>query len=249
MEETKFKTTEAHRACSARYYQENKDRLNARRAERYRELHPPKPKKPKKVKRIPVERLPQDVLETVDGRFYRRRFDTPALVNPVSKSKKCEFIWIVEGITKHKFDDKEWRGHLSGASAKRCICGEEIGLYYFITHMPTDISFLVGSKCVKKVSQHLYDMITHESCIAPNCWNPVMDMRTKHGKCGYCSNTCQENSTLSFGKYKGADIRTIPDSYWKWMERTIEAHDPEEEDFLQELLTAALAKKEKIQAV
>ena len=249
MEETKFKTTEAHRACSARYYQENKDRLNARRAERYRELHPPKPKKPKKVKRIPVERLPQDVVEeTVDG-LYTRRLDALVPVNPVSKSKKSEFIWIVEGITKQKFDANDWKGWESMGGANYCICSQAIEHQYTILHKPTGIRFSVGSQCVKKVSQHLYDIITHDSCAAPNCWNPVMDMRTKHGKCGYCSNTCQENSTLSFGKYKGADIRTIPDSYWKWMERTIEAHDPEEEDFLHELLTDALAKKEKIQAV
>ncbi len=249
MEEEKvYKTSEVHRACSKRYYEANKARLNAARAEAHRKLHPPKPKKPKpekkkRVGRIPVERLPQDVVEeNGDGR-YARRLDALVPVNPVSRrSKKSEFIWIVEGITGQEFNANDWNGCESEGNSKYCICSQAIEHQYTITHKPTNISFSVGSQCVKKVSQHLYDIITHDQCGAYDCSRPVMDKRRKAGRCGYCSDTCHEGSTLSFGKYKDADIQTIPDSYWKWMERTV-LYDETEDNYFHELLATALDKK------
>lgn len=249
MEEEKvYKTSEVHRACSARYYEANKARLNAERAERHRKLHPPKPKKPKpekkkKVKRVPVERLPQDVVEEIGDGHYARRLDALVPVNPVSRSKKSEFIWIVEGITGKEFDSNEWTGKESVGDSKYCICSQAIEYQYIITHKPTNISFSVGSQCVKKVSQHLYDIITHTPCKAYDCTRPVMDKRRKAGRCGYCSDTCHECSTLTFGKYKDADIQTIPDSYWKWMERTVESNEFCEDNYLHELLASALDKR------
>jgi len=247
MEEKNYKTSEVHRACSARYYQENKARLNARRAERYRELHPPKPKKekPKKVKRVPVERLPQDAVEEIGNGVYSRRLDALLPINPVSKSKREEFIWVVEGITGQGFNADDWVGKEEEGDIKYCICSQAIEHQYTITHKPTNMSFSVGSQCVKKVSQRLYDIITHDVCISSTCSNPVLDKRTKCGRRGYCSERCRAHTTLTFGKYKGVDIGDIPQSYWDWMESTVESHDPSEEDFLHNLLTSALEKKKR----
>lgn len=247
-EEKEYKTSDVHRACSKAYYEANKDRCNARRAERYRELHPPKPKKekPKKVKRVPVEWLPQDVVEENEYGQYARRLDALFPVNPVSKSKKNEFTWIVEGITEQEFNEDDWSGYETVGDSKYCICSQAIEHQYIITHKPTNIKFCVGSQCVKKVSQDLFDLITHPTCVATGCKDPVMDQRTKHGRCGYCSDTCHEDSTLTFGKYKDVNIRTIPDSYWRWMKRTVESNELSEDHYLHGLLTSALAKKEKI---
>jgi len=252
MDSKEYKTTEVHRACSARYYENNKERLNARRAERHRELHPPKPKKQKIPKRVPVEkleRLPEDAVMDVGTNLFVRKLNEPTPINPISKSKKNEFLWIVEGITKHKFNELEWCGEEIVDDISRCICSQHIEHAYNIRHKPTGSEFRVGSQCVKKVSQELFDIITHDACKSSKCQRPVLDKRTACGKKGYCTESCRLNNTLTFGKYKGYDLKDVPQNYWDWINKTIANPDANAGAFFNTMLIEANDKKRRYDAL
>lgn len=218
-----FKTTDVHRACSKRYYDENKEAISQRYKEQYRAKHPLKPKEDK-IKHDGRGRPKRPQLEFTDAvtfdektQRYKRKGDMPSPINPVNKhNKHAEFLWIVESITGEPFiyDNTKWTGkEISNGDCSMCLCSTHIDYNYEITYLPTSKKFIVGSECVKKISKEFYKVIKADRCRV--CYEPVLDKRPSHGRDGYCSKTC-EYPKMKFGKYKGMRIDTLPLNYIDW---------------------------------
>ena len=128
-----------------------------------------------------------------EGRW--KRCDTN-FGNDKKKDHYYEFLWVIENITKEEFDEKNWKvdnqsfDYDYGGGESHCICCHVIHNSFTITHIPTNNSFEVGSKCVKKVSNELYRRITTKKDLCKTCREPKVDKRTNIGKKGYCSTSC-----------------------------------------------------------
>jgi len=122
------------------------------------------------------------------------RKDSKNFYNPFEKNMKHEFLWIIEGITKKKFNEDEWKGDFLCIEKNHCICCHNINKQYIIKHIPTNKSFLVGCACVKKVSDNLYYNLVKDKCLW--CKKPILDKRKTRKREGYCSKDCYESSYL-----------------------------------------------------
>ena len=150
-----------------------------------------------------------------DNGFLRRNEKFKSLINPIEKNKHAEFIYIIEQKTNTKFNEEEWFviDCIPQSLKAYCICSNPIENLYYIKHVPTDLTFLVGSKCISKISTKLYLDMKKSKCI---CGNLILDRREKYGRLGYCSKTCVPLK-LNFGKHKGKLITEVDKSYIKWL--------------------------------
>lgn len=214
-----FKTTEVHRACSTRYYQQNKDDILKKQREEYRVKNP-------KKERIQLT-VDDAVVFDKKTQRYKRNGNMSSPINPVNKSKHQEFLWIIENITGEAFeyDNLKWTGtEISNGDCSMCLCSTHIDYNYCIKHLPSGKEFIVGSECVKKISKDFYKVIKADRCRV--CFEPVLDKRPSHGRDGYCSKEC-EFPKLKFGKHKGQRIDTIPIHYINWLLENITIKDEE----------------------
>jgi len=136
-----------------------------------------------------------------DNGIFKRNEKFKSLINPIEKNKHTEFIYIIEQKTKTKFNEKDW------------FVINPIENLYYIKHVPTDLTFLVGSKCILKISTKLYLDMIKTKCI---CGNLILDRREKYGRLGYCKKTCMPMK-INFGKHKGKLITEVEKSYIKWL--------------------------------
>ena len=150
-----------------------------------------------------------------DNGILRRNEKFKSLINPIEKNKHAEFIYIIEQKTNTKFNEEEWFviDCIPQSLKAYCICSNPIENLYYIKHVPTDLTFLVGSKCISKISTKLYLDMKKSKCI---CGNLILDRRNKYGRLGYCSKTCVPLK-LNFGKHKGKLITEVDKSYIKWL--------------------------------
>jgi hypothetical protein len=229
-----FKTTDVHRACSKRYYDENKKAILQKHREQYRAKHPIKPKEDKvkhdgrgRPKR-PQLTIDDAVVFDETTQRYKRNVNMASPINPVKKGNKhSEFLWIVESVTGEPFvyDKIKWSGkEISNGDCSMCLCSTHIDYNYEITHLPTSKKFIVGSECVKKISKDFYKVIKADRCRV--CYEPVLDKRPSHGRDGYCSKEC-EFPKMKFGKYKGQRIDTLPVTYINWFIDNVTPRDEE----------------------
>ncbi len=109
-----------------------------------------------------------------------------------------EFIYVLEQIIGQKFDEHNFdsdEGEKGFDESKvKCICGHTITHLYTIFHKETGIRFLVGSHCIKKVSNELYCAIMKGKCKC--CEKPLTDKRTLYQKDGFCSCKCYNSKTI-----------------------------------------------------
>lgn len=207
------------RDASKRHYDRNADAIRAKRRANYTPKKKPKPANEDLIKKA--------VYYNHKKSAWCRHEST--LCNPEIKSQSKEFLWVIESITGTEFDESEWENITSGDEIINalydsnddgmCICSHRISYSYFIKHKPTGNTFEVGCDCVKKISNHLYNVLTKDHC--KWCDNPILDKRKVHGRNGYCSKNCYDGCYLKFGKYKGKCITEIPLSYLNWV---IETH-------------------------
>lgn len=131
-----------------------------------------------------------------------------------------EFMYILE-TQFGKFNEKDWdpqdyytqddleddtEGHI-------CICTHPICGLYYITHKPTQMSFQVGSQCVKKCGEVLAEkmklsIVKTRNFLRGNiciyCEDPLTDLRLKHQKKFFCNSRCYHKMkyTIPFGTHK-----------------------------------------------
>ena len=236
-EASEFKTTDVHRACSTRYYNENKATVLEKQRQAYRVKNPKK------------EKIPQTIDDVVEfdetTQRYKRKDNMSSPINPVNKSKHQEFLWIIENITEEPFvyDNLKWTGReISNGGCGMCLCSTHIDYNYEIAHLPTGKKFIVGSECVKKISKDFYKVIKADRCRV--CYEPVLDKRPSHGRDGYCSKEC-EFPKMKIGKHKGQRIDTLPLYYINWFIENIVIRDEKTKKIKIEMNRAkALLKKE-----
>jgi len=217
---TEEEKKENKKKASNKYYHKNAEVIKAKKRENYT----PKEKKPKPTNEELIEKA---VYYDEDKDAWCR--DETCLCNPKNKNQAVEFLWVIESITRTKFNETEWENLTEGDEMINaiydsnddgmCICSHRISHSYIIRHKPTNNSFEVGCDCVKKISPHLYNVLTKTPC--KWCKNPILDKRKIHGRYGYCCEDCYKGSHLHFGKYKGKCINEIPLSYIRW---AIETH-------------------------
>ncbi len=167
------------------------------------------------VKRVPVEELSKAISYNPYLHVYERNPTQTKLINPISKNKQDEFLWILEKQTGSIFHEDDWEEQITCQDREGlCICSKNIENIYTIKHKPTSQSFVVGSECIKKISKNLHNKIFKEKCVV--CDDPILDKRTILGKKNICSYEC-DNSILHFGKYKNIPIKKVPVSYLEWL--------------------------------
>lgn len=150
-----------------------------------------------------------------DNGILKRNEKFKSLINPIEKNKHTEFIYIIEQKTNTKFNEEEWFviDTISQSYKSYCICSQQIENLHFIKHIPSDLTFLVGSKCISKISTKLYLDMIKTKCI---CGNLILDRREKYGRLGYCNKTCMPMK-INFGKHKGKLITEVDKQYIKWL--------------------------------
>lgn len=105
------------------------------------------------------------------------------------------------------YEDNPFEGEL-------CCCTHPIKNLYYIENIKHKQAWLVGSECVKKVSSTLYEQTRkykiktqrkREGKICGFCEEPLVDLRKKYQKIGYCDYRCYKKSQykINFGKHKG----------------------------------------------
>lgn len=206
------------REANKKHYAKNAEVIKAKRRERYVSKKKPKPTN--------EELLDEAVYYDEIKDCWCRCSNT--LCNPKGKNQAVEFLWVLESITETEFIESEWKNLTDGDEMSdaitdnnqdgMCICSHPISHSYIITHTPTNNSFEVGCDCVKKISPHLYNVLTKTPC--KWCDHPILDRRRIHGRYGYCSKDCYEGCQLWFGKYKGNSILDVPNTYLHWVVRT-----------------------------
>ena len=124
--------------------------------------------------------------------FYRPLENNEQIFN---KNKLTEFTNIIETKLNRPFKADEWTSYIpdnicdsEDDEMYRCICSKKIKHLYYIKHIETDISFQVGSECVKKLDNELGLGLTKNKCKI--CDNFIMDNRKKCSKKDCCSDFC-----------------------------------------------------------
>ena len=70
-----------------------------------------------------------------------------------------------------------------------CCCSKIIKQKYLLTHKPTNITFIVGSNCIKKAIPYLSADFFKEKC--KQCKIVAINKKTNVGKLGFCSSICE----------------------------------------------------------
>ena len=98
-----------------------------------------------------------------------------------------------------------------------CICSQPIHHLFYILHIPSGITFKVGSECVHKISRELYLVLTKGAC--KFCGKGIKDRRRTPCKNGFCGDECYAwgGYRLSFGKNRGTRLSKIPNGYAAWL--------------------------------
>jgi hypothetical protein len=166
--------------------------------------------------KIPVEEIDSVISYNSIQDAFQRKDSATKCINPVSRDKQNEFLWVLEKTTNCKFNESEWEHDQMDSNEEPglCVCSQQIQYTFKIKHTPTGKAFIVGSECVKKFSQSLYHQLVKPKCVI--CSTPILDRRTKLGKLNMCSEACS-SSVLPFGKYKNQELSTIPVSYLEWL--------------------------------
>ena len=144
--------------------------------------------------------IPKSLKNTVylDGCMINRVKDTPLH----TKNNATEFKFIIKEITKHDFNPEDWDGgdideDDGGHGGNVCICSKHITNLYYIKYINpnskvNNLEFKVGSECVKKIDQDLYEKLVKDRCEI--CRKPIKNKGTTEGKHGCCSMNCLEIS-------------------------------------------------------
>lgn len=129
---------------------------------------------------------------------------------PVSDKFK-ELCLNVKELTGSSILDKEvW--DVIGCQKKRgdyqCICScNELLNNFIVRHIPCNIAFTVGSKCIKKFeNKHLNEQVAYFERGAPKCvaGNPIKDKRTHFGRLEMCEDVdceCKPCFFCPFSKF------------------------------------------------
>ena len=161
----------------------------------------------------------EDVIDCYDG-VYSRYGRVPLL----TKTKRDEFIYILQEITREDFDESNWtikeptyeNDYMDGCY-ETCICSQRIRDIYYITHKKQNKTFAVGCECIKKISEYLYNNAVKHKC--QRCETLLMNRRLKYQNRGCCSRICYNRCeyTVKFGKYKGTKLCELPEDYVEWL--------------------------------
>lgn len=176
-------------------------------------------------------KLPEELRAdfSYDGCLVKRK----RLTKHLFKNTKEEFIGVIELVIEREFYPEEFSPRTNvdyplefykdlEYTSHYCICGTRIYNLYYIQDKTTRFYFLVGSCCVKKVSEQLYNGIMNRAC--KQC-ESVVDKRTTPGKLGFCSSNCHRNYKddrliMNMGKHQGKSFLWILQndvSYCKWI--------------------------------
>ena len=142
--------------------------------------------------------------------IYSRNENYLTYINPHNNDKGNEFIYIIKNLIDCKcdignkickcFDKINWELDSETHDANNCICTKDIRNPKVITFLPNNISIAVGSVCVEKVSDDLYNKLFKPRCIECN-ENPY-DGRKICGKHKICDENCMRNRIRSkFNNY------------------------------------------------
>lgn len=153
-----------------------------------------------------------------DGKVYRRQMKSELK----TKNMGTEFFWVIK-TQFGEFLDEDWDIWNTGSDIdedgefEKCICTHLIKKLFYITHLPTKMTFLVGCDCVLKEGGKLADKMKiaikrkanwKKGNICMYCSDPLTDMRKTYQRDGYCDIKCDHKFRylMPFGKFKGARL-------------------------------------------
>ena len=158
-----------------------------------------------------------------DGKVYRRKMKSELK----TKNMGTEFFWVIK-TQFGEFLDEDWDIWNTGngmdeegdqfygedfSTENKCICTHKIFNLFYITHLPTKMTFQVGCDCVLKEGGKLADKMKIEikrkanwkkGNICTYCSDPLTDMRKTYQRDGYCDIKCDHKFRylMPFGKFK-----------------------------------------------
>jgi len=100
--------------------------------------------------------------------------------------KRYDVIDVVVGIF-GEYDPQEWSFSHELEKECYCVCSKKIYKPHYIKHSSGTL-MRIGSDCIKKFDDNLYNVITKGSCLG--CKNGLTDKRNKYQKLGYCNTYC-----------------------------------------------------------
>ena len=132
--------------ASKKYYETNKEKILLKRRQKYTPVV-------KKEKVIDNDLLIKEAVYYNDNEGRYKRVDN-IIKNPITKSMRVEFVWVLETLTKTEFVPEDWGkseqefdyGNVTNGSF--CACTNSITKDYTIVHKPTQIHVEVGCDCV-----------------------------------------------------------------------------------------------------
>ena len=180
--------------------------------------------------------------------FY---YDTDKLVYVRSRKSRTqrtmyqEFLYIFE--TQYgSFVPEDWEpwdtqhDDQEDTEGRVCVCTHDIHHLWYITHIPSEMTWQVGSECVLKTN--LSDMMrkimikrrnNRIGRICSGCGETLMDLRKKYQKLSFCNSRCMKKSVnksksvpilggsmpIPFGKYKNSrhDVLLKDKNYSLWI--------------------------------
>jgi hypothetical protein len=170
-----------------------------------------------------------------DHMIYIR--DNPKLQTPIMQT---EFMWVIE-TQFGSFISTDWIAvevdDISDQIDSHCICTHSISNLFYITHIPSDMTFQVGSECVRKLNTELDEGLgtilkkrrnKKKGNTCHYCDEPLIDLRRVYQRDGYCNRQCYAKMSyvVPFGKHSGKILvelicTKIGRSYTNWVKQMI----------------------------
>lgn len=129
----------------------------------------------------------------------------------------------------------------SNDTENMCVCTHPIRDLCYIQHVPSGLVWQVGSTCVNNIDKNLGEQLEkyklrskriRDGIICKYCEEPLMDLRKKFQKDGYCGKNCYSKDTyvIEFGTYKGNVLKdfllTEEGSRWfSWVKGVIKKNE------------------------
>jgi len=147
------------------------------------------------------------------------------------KFEEKEFIVTAGGEPNDDDDDDDDESNM-------CVCSHPIKIPWYVTHIDTDMTWQIGSKCINKFSYDLDKEMKlmavkiknrEKGAICNYCFEPLIDLRKKYQKDGFCNERCfmKMRYVIIFGKYRGQILIELMYTkkgrkYIEWVKKTIE---------------------------
>jgi hypothetical protein len=164
------------------------------------------------------------------------------------ENKHEEFINVFK-LQYGKFDEKDFKVLGCGdddndnddedhEESNMCVCSHPIKNPWYVTHIETNMTWQIGSRCINKFGCNLDKEMKliavknrnkKKDAICHYCYEPLIDMRKNYQKDGFCNKNCamKMSYVVAFGKHRGKKLVELMYTkegrgYIEWIKKELE---------------------------